>query len=469
MARMRLFTNLRVPSGGSSIQSAEILVDGEQIAAVTGPGEVVHGDVEVVSLRGHLVLPGAIDGHVHFDDPGFTHRETFETGTRAAAAGGVTTVVDMPCTSLPPVTTAANLRNKLAVVAPKAHVDFLFWGGVSGNSIREGDWRRDVAELVSEGVAAFKLYLLSGMETYRDLSPDEIREVLCELFLHGVPAGIHAEDRALVIEATDRLRSSGDESPLAYAASRPAAAEVAAVATMRRLCRETGAHVHIVHLASGEALALVEMARREGLPFSAETCPHYLAFTDGDLVRLGALLKTAPVVKGDADREALWRGLASGAIQHVATDHAAGEWPREKTTGSIWSDYGGVPGVELMVPYLYSEGVLKCRITLERMVELVSSEPARFFGVVSRKGRLEPGFDADFCVLDPDETWTVAPELLHNLNRYSPFAGQAFTGRVATTVVRGQTVFERRADGTETFLPPGMGRFVKREERFPRG
>ena len=206
MAVRRLFTNLHVPSGGNSTRPAEILVEGERIAAVARRERSPRRAGEVVSLRGRLVLPGAIDGHVHFDDPGFTHRETFETGTRAAAAGGVTTVVDMPCTSLPPVTTAANLRNKLAVVAPKAHVDFLFWGGVSGNSIREGDWRRDVAELVSEGVAAFKLYLLSGMETYRDLSPDEIREVLCELFLHGVPAGIHAEDRALVLEATERLR-----------------------------------------------------------------------------------------------------------------------------------------------------------------------------------------------------------------------------------------------------------------------
>jgi allantoinase len=468
MATTRLFTELLVPAGGDSTRPAEILVEGERIAAVTGPGELPHGDVEVVRLGGRLVLPGALDGHVHFDDPGFTHRETFETGTRAAAAGGVTTVVDMPCTSLPPVTTAANLRNKLAVVAPKAHVDFLFWGGVSGNSIREGDWRRDVAELVSEGVAAFKLYLLSGMESYRDLSPDEIREVLCELFLHGVPAGIHAEDRALVLEATEKLRSSGNESPLAYAASRPAAAEVAAVSTMRRLCRETGARVHIVHLGSGEALLEVEAARREGLPFSAETCPHYLAFIDRDLERLGALLKTAPVVKGDADREALWRGLVSGAIQHVATDHAAGEWPREKSTGSIWSDYGGVPGVELMVPYLYSEGVRTGRISLERMVELVSSEPARFFGVGRRKGRLEPGFDADFCVLDPHETWTVNPERLHNLNRYSPFAGTPFTGRVAATVVRGRTVFERRDDGTEAFLAPGAGRFVKRGELLPR-
>jgi dihydroorotase-like cyclic amidohydrolase len=237
---------------------------------------------------------------------------------------------------------------------------------------------------------------------------------------------------------------------------------------MRRLCRETGARVHIVHLGSGEALLEVEAARREGLPFSAETCPHYLAFIDRDLERLGALLKTAPVVKGDADREALWRGLVSGAIQHVTTDHAAGEWPREKSTGSIWSDYGGVPGVELMVPYLYSEGVRTGRISLERMVELVSSEPARFFGVGRRKGRLEPGFDADFCVLDPHETWTVNPERLHNLNRYSPFAGTPFTGRVAATVVRGRTVFERRDDGTEAFLAPGAGRFVKRGELLPR-
>ncbi len=465
MGEKRLFTDLFVPSGGDASRPAEILVEAGRIAAVASPGEVSRDVAEVVSLGGRLVLPGAIDGHVHFDDPGFTHRETFETGTRAAAAGGVTTVVDMPCTSLPPVTSAASLRNKLAIVAPKAHVDFMFWGGVSGNSIREESWRRDVADLVSEGVAAFKLYLLSGMETFRDLSPDEIRDVLEELSRHGLPAGIHAEERALVLEATERLRATGGDAPRDYATSRPPEAERAAVATMRRLCRETGARVHIVHLASGTALDEVLAARREGLPFSAETCPHYLAFTGDDLDRLGALLKTAPVVKGAGDRDALWRGLADGSLQHVATDHAAAEWPREKTTGSIWSDYGGVPGVELMVPYLHSEGVGKGRITLERMVELVSSGPARFFGLTGRKGRLETGFDADFCVLDPEEAWTVEPERLHNLNRYTPFAGWTFTGRVVATVVRGSTVYERRGDGSEAFLPPGTGRFLKRETR----
>jgi len=209
MSEKRLFTELFVPAGGDASRPAEILVEGGRIAAVASPGEVSRDLVEVVSLGGRLVLPGAIDGHVHFDDPGFTHRETFETGTRAAAAGGVTTVVDMPCTSLPPVTSAANLRSKLAIVAPKAHVDFMFWGGVSGNSICEESWRRDVADLVSEGVAAFKLYLLSGMETYRDLSPDEIRDVLEELVPHGLPAGIHAEERALVLESAPDAQAGG--------------------------------------------------------------------------------------------------------------------------------------------------------------------------------------------------------------------------------------------------------------------
>jgi allantoinase len=466
METTRLFTDLEVPDGGGSTRSAELLVRRGRIEAVASPREVDRASAEVVSLGGRLVLPGAIDGHVHFDDPGFTHRETFETGTRAAAAGGVTTVVDMPCTSLPPVTNAASLAHKLSVVAPKAHVDFMFWGGVSGNTYREGTWRADFAGLAEEGVAAFKLYLLSGMETFRDLAPAEVREVLFEARRRGVPVGVHAEDRALVLEATGRIRAAGGVAPRDYAASRPAGAEVAAVATLRELCRETGARVHVVHLASGEALAEVESARREGLPFSAETCPHYLAFTGEDLDRLGALLKTAPVVKGAADREALWAGLASGALQHVATDHAAGEWPREKSTGSIWTDYGGVPGVELMVPYLWSEGVRKGRITLERMVELVSSEPARFFGVGARKGKLEPGFDADLVVLDRDEPWTVEPERLHGLNRYTPFAGWTFTGRVAATVVRGETVFERGSGGAERFLPPGTGRFVRREERL---
>ncbi len=484
----RRFVNLALPDRGDATAPAEILVQDGRILAVerlggSGGDDRAGGsaaastraaaaggrvtaeaaaDAEIVDLGGALVLPGVIDGHVHFDDPGFTHRENFATGTRAAAAGGVTCVVDMPCTSLPPVTCGANLHEKLQVIAPKAHVDFMLWGGVSGNAIAEPKWREQLAEIVQEGVASIKVYLLSGMDTFTDLGREQVRQVLRETERLGVPVGVHAEDRELVHELTAELQRAGRNGPLDYAASRPPAGEVAAVRTMRDLCRDTGARVHIVHLASGEALDLVSEARAQGLPLSAETCPQYLEFTQEDLARLGALLKTAPVVKFAEDRERLWQGLAAGELQHVATDHAAGQWPEEKTTGSIWSDYGGVPGVELLLPYLYSEGVARGRITLERMVELLAAAPARFFGAAGRKGRIAPGYDADLVVFEPQARWTVRAERLHNLNRYTPLEGRTLTGRVRATYVRGELVYRRENDGRETFGPPGWGEWVRR-------
>jgi len=465
------FVNLRLPAGGDDAVAAEILVDDGRICAVqrgqlpldSAAEDTVNGAVDTVDLSGALVLPGVIDGHVHFDDPGFTHRENFATGTRAAAAGGVTCVVDMPCTSLPPVTDVANLENKLAIVAPKAHVDFMLWGGVSGNAIAAAEWRANLAALVASGVASIKVYMLSGMDTFTDLGRDQVREVLRETQRLGIPVGVHAEDRDLVRGLTDQLIAEGRDSPLDYAASRPPAAEVAAASTLRDLCRETGARVHIVHVASGEALDVIASARTEGLPMSGETCPQYLAFTELDLHRLGAVLKTAPVVKSQGDQERLWRGLAAGELDYVATDHAAGQWPAEKHTGSIWSDYGGVPGVELMLPYLYSAGVRERRITLERLTEITAAAPARFFGIENRKGRIAPGFDADLVVLDEDERWTVHADEMHNLNRYTPLDGRSIMGRVRATYVRGHLAYERRANGTEFFAPEGTGTWVRRE------
>jgi allantoinase len=462
----RRFTDLRVPAGGDETRAASILVIDGRIAEIAAPDSApAEGDEEILDLGGLLVLPGTIDGHVHFDDPGFTHREDFETGTRAAAGGGVTCVVDMPCTSLPPVTSAANLQTKLAVIEAKAHVDFMLWGGVSANAMAEPEWRDNLAEIVEAGVASIKVYMLSGMDTFGDLSQSQLAEALAEIARLRVPVGVHAEDRDMVQKLTSRIQAEGRNGPLDYAASRPRAAEVSAVAAMSDLCRETGARVHIVHLSTGAALDIVTAARDEGLPMSAETCPHFLEFTEDDLRRQGALLKTAPVVKGEADRARLWEGLASGELDYVATDHAAGQWPAEKHTGSIWTDYGGVPGVELSLPYLYSEGVHRGRITLERLTELTASAPARFFGIERRKGRLEPGFDADLVALADQETWTVRAENLHNLNRYTPLEGYDLTGRVRGAFVRGQPVYRLEEDGGARFGGPGLGQHVRRESK----
>jgi len=447
---------------------ADILVDGERIAAVLPPGErPIEANEVRIDLGNRLVLPGAIDGHVHFDDPGFTHRENFETGTRSAAAGGVTCVVDMPCTSLPPVTSRANLEEKLAVIEPKAHVDFMLWGGVSANAMEDTNWMGNLEDLVAAGVAAIKVYMLSGMDTFRDLDEASIETVLRETGRLRIPVGVHAEDRKMVLDITDRLIADGRDGPLDYAASRPAAGEVAAVSTLRELCRRTGARIHVVHVGSGEALDVISASRDEGLPLSGETCPHFLAFTEDDLAAQGSLLKTAPVVKTAEDRRRLWEGVASGDIQHVATDHAAGEWPSEKQTGSIWTDYGGVPGVELLLPYLYSEGYREGQITLARLVDLVATAPATFFGIGASKGRIAAGFDADLVVIDEDDAWTVRADEMHNMNRYTPFEGRTLAGRITDTFVRGTLVYSRYAGGMESFGAEGFGRWVKREIGVP--
>jgi allantoinase len=459
-----LVQGLVIPGKGDERRPARLLLEDETITAVLGPSEKAAADQQV-DLGGCLVLPGAIDGHVHFDDPGFTQREDFATGTRAAAAGGVTMVVDMPCTSIPSVTSEENLRAKLAVIEPKAHVDFMLWGGISSNVLQENDLTRRIEALSNAGVAAIKIYFLSGMDSFGDLDPDQARSVLEITGKLGLPVGVHAEDRAIVEARRQAVRARGGDTPRDYAAARPAEAEIAAARTLKVLCRETGARIHIVHIASREALDIVTAARNEGLGLSAETCPHYLLFTEDDLERLGAPLKTAPVVKSAHDREGLWRGLASGDLLFVASDHAAAVWPEEKHTGSIWTDYGGVPGVELLLPTLYSEGVAAHRITLERLVEITSTAPAEFFGVGHRKGRIKEGYDADFSVIDENASWTVQASDLHNKNRHTPLEGRRLQGRIRETWVRGRRVFMRRADGSEDFLSQRTGAFIRRKER----
>jgi len=457
------FVNLRIPAGGNDTCSAEIVVaDGRFDEILPAGSETAAGGEQWVNLRGALVLPGVIDGHVHFDDPGFTHREDFASGTAAAAAGGVTCVVDMPCTSLPPITDTEALATKVRAIQTKAYVDFMLWGGVSGNAVENDDWREELSELAEAGVAAIKVYCLSGMDTFTALDYDRIREVMEAAGELGVPVGIHAEDPVVVRDLTKEIRSRGGDDPADYASSRPTLAEVAAVRELIECCRATGARSHIVHLSSGSALDLITAARNEGVPITAETCPHFLQFTLDDLLRQGSLLKTAPVVKSIEDRERLWRGVADSEIEFIATDHAPGQWPEEKNTGSIWTDYGGIPGVETFLPYLYSEGVSAGRITLEQLVKLTASHPARFFGIDKRKGFLREGYDADFLVLDENVRWTVLGSELHNLNRYTPLEGHEFTGRVRATYLRGQAVYERKPDGRELFAPAGCGKWIQR-------
>jgi allantoinase len=425
----------------------DIRIAGGQIVEI---GQDLAGDADTLDAHGLFVLPGGIDPHVHFDDPGYTHREDFYHGSCAAASGGITTVIDMPCTSVPPVTDRRNLEHKLAVVERKSVVDFGLYGGVSAQSWQEGG-DRYMAELAGD-VMGFKAYFISGMEAFARLDHYRFRQVLAAASDLGLPVLLHAEDYDYVTAATPVAMAEGDR-PQDYCRSRPETAEVLAVLAATELARETGADLHVVHVATARAAEIVGQSRA-----TCETAPHYLAFTLDDFERIGAPLKVAPSVKPASNRDRLWERLADGTIDFVASDHAPCP-PEEKATGSIWTDYGGIPGSGTVLPYLFSEGYLQGRLSLCRLLEVVAENAARRYGLFDRKGSLAVGKDADLALIDPGQSWTVRGAAFYSKGKITPFEGMTFQGRVVKTLLRGRVIY----DAEEGILaPPGYGEFLRR-------
>jgi allantoinase len=446
-------------------RETDIRVEGGTIAEI-GPSLAAKGGEEAVDARGLIALPGGIDPHVHFDDPGYTEREDFLHGSSAAASGGITTVVDMPCTSVPPVTDAESFARKLAVIEREAVVDFGLFGGVSAQSFERGFPRS--MEGLAGLVLGFKTYFVSGMESFGRLDHYRFGRVLEKARELGLPVLLHAEDYDYVQAAT-AVESGRGCGPVHYYRSRPETAEVLAALAAVRLARETGADLHVVHVASAEAgeilgtaavreVAGADKASRVCGRVSAETAPHYLAFELDDFERLGAVLKCAPPVKGPGNREKLWGLLARGLLDFVASDHApCGR--EEKRTGSIWTDYGGIPGCGTLLPYMFSEGYLAGRLSLKRLVQVTSENAARRYGLFHRKGSIEVGKDGDFALVDPRGSWTVKGGESFSKGRETPFEGALFRGQVVTTVVRGRVVYRA---GRGITADPGSGRLVGR-------
>jgi allantoinase len=425
------------------------IVDG-RIADI---GENLEDDVETMDAQELLVLPGGIDPHVHFDDPGYTHREDFYHGSCAAASGGITTVIDMPCTSVPPVTNRRNLLHKMEAIEHKSIVDFGLYGGVSAQSW-EKDGARYLAELAT-GVLGFKAYFISGMETFGRLNHYQFKRLLAAGAELGLPVLLHAEDYDYVTAATPPAMAEGDR-PRDYYRSRPETAETLAALAATELARETGAGLHIVHVGTAAAAEIVGHS-----PATCETAPHYLAFTLDDFERLGASLKVAPSVKAAGNRERLWELLADGTIDFCASDHAPCP-AEEKATGSIWTDYGGIPGTGTMLPYLFSEGYLKGRLSLDRLLEVVAEKAAQRYGLFDRKGSIAVGKHADLVLVDPWQNWTVRGDEFHSKGKITPFEGCTFQGRVVKTFLRGQVIYDA---GRGILSPPGYGQMVHRQPR----
>ncbi|MCD6501405.1 amidohydrolase family protein [bacterium] len=407
-------------------------------------------DGEVVDADGLLIIPGGIDPHVHFDEPGYTHREDFFHGSSAAASSGITTVIDMPCTSVPPVTNLENLRRKLDVISKRAVVDYGLFGGVSRQSFDEA-FPKNMRDLASQ-ILGFKTYFISGMKSFERLDHYRFEKVLKVARELHLPLLLHAEDFDYVDAATEDIRPYRD-GPLAYYDSRPEAAEILAVESAVEMAENVGAELHIVHLATPRAAEFVGRGK-----ISGETAPHYLAFDLRDFERMGSALKTTPPVKSPGSAERLWRMLADGKIAFVASDHAPCP-PEDKSTGSIWSDYSGIPGTGTLLPYMLSEGYLAGRLSLSRFVEVVSSSAAKRYGLFDRKGSIEIGKDADLALIDLGGSWTVRGEDFLSKGRITPFEGWEFRGRIVKTILRGKTIFD--ADRGIS-VDPGLGEHLTR-------
>jgi allantoinase len=382
-----------------------------------------------------------VDTHVHVNEPGRTDWEGFDTATRAAAAGGITTIVDMPLNSIPATTTVAALEAKRSAARGKCHVDVGFWGGVvPGNA-------GALEALVDAGIRGFKCFLVpSGVDEFRHVCEKDLHAALPSLARHRVPLLVHAE-------SPSRLITSGAGDPAAYRtflATRPAEAEVAAIELMVRLARESGAHVHIVHVACAEAVQLIARAKADDVPITAETCPHYLTFAADEIPDGATEFKCTPPIREALHREALWAGLRDGTLDFVATDHSPAP-PPMKCPGDFMRAWGGIASLELSLAAVWAGSGFDVRGAMN-LVSWMSERPA-VLARFERKGQIAAGFDADFAVWDPDEEWTVDSQTLQQRHKLTPYAGRTLRGKVKTTFVRGVRVWD---DGRIVSPPTGQ-------------
>ena len=396
-----------------------------------------------------VLLPGVVDTHVHVNDPGRTEWEGFETATRAAAAGGVTTIVDMPLNSLPVTTTVAALELKARAAAGRSAVDYGFWGGaVPGN----GD---QLAPLARAGALGFKCFLApSGIDEFPAVGEGELRDAMTRIAGLKLPLLVHAELPGPIAHAAPAL-GSDPRRYSGYLASRPAAAELAAVELVLRLCRETGCRVHIVHVSAAGTLDRLRAARRAGLPVTAETCPHYLTFAAEEILDGATAWKCAPPIREREVRERLWQGLADGALDLVASDHSPAP-PALKCleTGDFVRAWGGVASLELALAATWTGARARGR-DLRDLARWLAERPARLAGLAA-KGRLAPGCDADVVVFDPDAQFSVDPARLRQRHPITPYAGMTLSGVVRQCFVRGVCVYEEGE-----FPTKAIGRWVR--------
>ena len=444
-------TRVALPDG---VRPASVHVENGKIVHVRGPADVPAG-APVTDLGDLVLLPGLVDTHVHINDPGRTAWEGFDTATRAAAAGGVTTLVDMPLNSIPPTTTLAGLAAKAQAADGRLLVDVGFCGGLVPGSVGH------LREIWDAGAIAFKCFLAdSGVPEFSHVGEADLEAGMRELAGFGAPLFVHAELPGPLARAAAAQAAAGKLDPRAYASwldSRPREAEDEAIDLVIRLSKDTGARAHVVHLSSATALSAIRRAKDAHAPFSAETCPHYLTFASEEIPEGATEYKCAPPIRESKNRDQLWDALRERLLDQVVTDHSPSTAELKCCgSGDFVAAWGGIASLQLGLAAVWTSARAR-GATMSDVADWMSAAPARLVGLADTKGRIAPGADADFAVWDPDADFVVDVTRLEHKNKVTPYHGRALRGRVLETWLRGEKIYDRG-----TFTTPPRGRWLRR-------
>lgn len=444
------------------VYEADIYIKDGKIAAISK--EPLEGEARTeTDAKGLKILPGLIDVHVHSRDPGATYKEDFSHSTMAAAAGGITTIFEMPNTN-PPINNVENFQKQVDNLQAKAHVDYGIWAICLGHLNLQ-----EIPALHEAGVIGFKFFwgyavhsqTFQLMYNYKEGDADviapfkdgEVLQMFREVAKTGQVLAIHAESSDLIQELTKEVEASGRRDYEALLQGRPNLAEIVTVQTGIAFAKETGARLHILHVSTGEAVDLIAQAQKEGYPITAETCPHYLFLSNEDFATVGPAMKVYPPVKYKKDQERLWKGIAEGVISVVCSDHAP--HTEQEKDGDLWSIPAGMCGVETLAP-LMLYAVSQNRVTLQQVAAVLSEKPAKQFGIFPQKGSIQVGTDADLTIVDMERPFVIKREQLHSKSKVTAYDGWEGIGTPVATIVRGETVMQ---DGKIISKP--IGKLVK--------
>ncbi len=419
-----------------SIVQGDIAVKDGKIAEVSVGKSIEISAEREINADGLHVFPGLIDTHVHFNEPGRTEWEGLETGSRSLAAGGVTSFVDMPLNSTPPTINKENLELKRSLSEEKSIVNPYFWGGLVPENID------NLKELHENGVLGFKAFMSpSGIADFNNVDDETIFKGMTQIASLGSFLAVHAESTVICDQLAQKKQREGKTSARDFVESRPIISEIEAVRRILSYAEATGCRLHIVHASSRKVVQVIEEAKQRGVDITVETCPHYLSLTVKDLEEKGGMAKCCPPLRDEEELEDLWAAVAGGEIDVIASDHSPAPAFMKTIEGNFFEGWGGISGAQSTLNIMLTEGYFKRNLPLEKIVELTATNPAELFGL-ENKGTIAKGYDADLAIVNLNESFELKEEDLFYRHQHSPYVGMTFKGKVKTTIVNGEVVFE---------------------------